>query len=94
MYLLFLSGSFNRAARCASTAANALISVDLELTVVFRDALNGALVSASAATNALFLVDYKCHFVFLHYLYFARLFYQILTIKSIAFCKKLFFYNF
>ena len=57
---LLFSRSANRASICARTAANALISVDNELSVTFGNASYGTSISACATSDAL-IGNFVCH---------------------------------
>lgn len=62
MYLkLFSLGSINRASTCTSAALDALICVDLVLTVCFSDAAYGTFVSTSTTSDAI-IRNLICHF--------------------------------
>ena len=55
--LVFLYGSANRACACASTALDALVSIDDELAVGLADATDGALGLAAATSDAIIVND-------------------------------------
>jgi hypothetical protein len=58
---LFSCGSGHRASLCASTALDALVSVDLVLAIAFLDCVYRASLCASTASNAL-IGNLVCHF--------------------------------
>ena len=61
-------GSFYGAYACASTAIDALISINNSLSVTFADTLNGALADASTAVDAI-VCDLVSHCLYLHFFF-------------------------
>lgn len=61
-------GSFYGAYACASTAIDALISINNSLSVTFADTLNGALADASTAVDTI-VCDLVSHCLYLHFLF-------------------------
>ena len=65
MKLLLSCGSVNRASLCASTALDALVSVDLVFAIAFLNCFNRASLGTSATSDAL-ISDFVSHGKYLH----------------------------
>ena len=66
--VLAFSDSFHGANACTSTARNALVSVDLKLSIAFAYRVNGALAFAGTTADAR-ITNYICHNYFLLFIW-------------------------